>query len=364
MDDTTASELMSISTFGGRVGLAPSALRFYDDCRVLLPAHVDGATGYRYYTAAQEARAVLLRGLREAGLALPDVVAVLDGPAEQARGVLERHRVAVREGGRAADAAIRAVLGGLPGGPARTEFTLGGAELASAVRQVAPAAGRDPAHPVLGCVLMEFDEDEIRFVATDQYRLSLRTLRPASLTGPEGSVLIDADTLVALGAWAARAAEVTLTAGPERAPLAVRHPGGSREVPAARGVFPAYRDMLAALAAPAHRVVVDRAALITALHDCGDTAAVTLELGRDRLLVGRADGTGATASPAAVRGESEPVRIGFDPAVLASALEVSVGPDVLLETSEATRPVLVRSADQGSFTTLVMPVPLPSPQSL
>ncbi|MEU9027314.1 MerR family transcriptional regulator [Streptomyces sp. NPDC048383] len=350
MDGTP--ELMSISAFARRVGLAPSALRFYDDCGVLHPAQVDGVTGYRSYSAAQQDRAVLLRSLRAAGLALPDVVTVLDGPPDGARAVLERHRTAVRENGRAADAAIRAVLDGLPGGSGRTEFTLGGAELASAARQVAPAAGRDPAYPVLGCVLVEFEEDEVRFVATDRYRLSVRTLRPAAVSGPPGQVLIGAQALVALGAWAARAAEVVLSVGSAGRPLLVRHPGGEREVAVEAGAYPAYREVLAALAAPAHRVVVDRAALLGALESGPDAVAVPVELGRDRLLVGR-------AALAAVREESEAVRLAFDPAVLAAALEAGVGPDVLLEVSGPTLPVLVRSADQGSFTTLVMPVALP-----
>ncbi|MET9319235.1 MerR family transcriptional regulator [Streptomyces sp. NPDC003038] len=350
MDGTP--ELMSISAFARRVGMAPSALRFYDDCRVLLPAHVDGATGYRYYTPGQEPRATLLRGLREAGLGLADVVAVLDGRAQRAREVLEGHRAAARERGRASDAALGAVLSTLPGGPAVTEVTLGGAELASAVRQVAPAAGQDPAHPALGCVLVEFEEDEARFAATDRYRFALRTLRPAAVSGPAGRLLIDADALVGLGAWAARAAEVTLVAGPAGTPLTVRHPGGSRTVAVTTGEYPAYRDMLAALAAPGQRVIVDRAALLAALDACGDTAAVAVELGPDRLLVG-------DAALSAVRAQAEPVRIGFDPAVLAPALEASVGPDVLLEISAVTQPALVRSADQGSFTTLVMPVALP-----
>ncbi|MFE2528394.1 MerR family transcriptional regulator [Streptomyces sp. NPDC059382] len=358
MDDST-SDLMGIGAFGRRVGLAPSALRFYDDCRVLLPAHVDPVTGYRSYSPDQQPRATLLRGLREAGLALADVVAVLDGTPEEARAVLERHHVAVREARRATDAALGAALEGLPPGPGGSEFTLGGAELASAARQVAPAAGRDPAHPVLGRVLVEFDRDEVRFVATDRYRLSLRTLRPRAAAGPPGRLLIDADTLVALGTWAARATEVTLVAGPGGAPLTVRHPGGTREVPVAGGAFPAYRDVLAGLPVPAHRVVVDRVRLIAALDACGDSSAVALELGRDRLLVALPDGTPAPIEPAAVREESEPVRIGFDPAVLGAALEAGVGPDALLEFSEVTGPVLVRSADQGSFTTLVMPVALP-----
>ncbi|WP_283844524.1 MerR family transcriptional regulator [Streptomyces sp. RerS4] len=353
MDGTP--ELMSISAFGRLVGLAPSALRFYDDCRVLPPARVDGVTGYRYYSAGQGPRATLLRDLREAGLALPDVVTVLDGPAAEAREVLERHRGAVRASGRAAEAAIRAVLDGLPGGPDRTEFTLGGAELASAARQVAPAAGADPEHPVLGCVLVEFEEDEVRFVATDRYRLSLRTLRPAGLTGPPGRVLVEAGDLVGLGAWAARSAEVTLTVGPAGAPLTVRARGERREVAAFEGTYPAYREMLdalAALPAPAHRVVVDRAALLAALGACGDVPAVALEPARDLLRV-------ADTELPALCGEAGPLCVGFDPAVLAAAVESGVGPDVLLEIPTTPRPALIRSADQGSFTTLVMPVALP-----
>ncbi|MFH9868201.1 hypothetical protein ACH4NT_19260 [Streptomyces lydicus] len=54
--------------------------------------------------------------------------------------------------------------------------------------------------------------------------------------------------------------------------------------------------------------------------------------------------------------EGSGLRIAFDPAVLLPALEAGVGPDVLLEIASVELPVVVRSADQGSFTTLVMPV--------
>ena len=50
-------------------------------------------------------------------------------------------------------------------------------------------------------------------------------------------------------------------------------------------------------------------------------------------------------------------RLGFTAGLLAAALEASVGPDVLLEITAQDRPVVVRSADQGTFTTLVMPGP-------
>ena len=84
------------------------------------------------------------------------------------------------------------------------------------------------------------------------------------------------------------------------------------------------------------------------LNGNGGPAIVDVE--RDRVVV---DGAGLDAicsGPA--------VRIGFTPALLAAALADGVGPDVLLEIGPSSRPVVVRSADQGTFTTLVMPVRL------
>ncbi|WP_299539183.1 MerR family transcriptional regulator [uncultured Streptomyces sp.] len=355
----STDELLAIGVFARRVGLTPSALRFYDDCRVLRPAHVDPATGYRSYSTAQEPGARLLRDLREADLPLADVCAVLDGPAAGAREVLERHRASLRGRTRTADATIAAVLRSLAGGsggPARSLVRVAGAELASAARQVAPAAGDDPHHPELDCVLVAYDEEEIRLVATDRYRFSMRVLGHAGpAEGAPGEFLIGADDLVGLGAWAARSAEVALVNGPDG--VHARSAGETRPVPVRQGRFPDYRAMLAALAVPAHRLIVDRAALLAAVRERDDAPGVALRLGTDELVVALPDGARATALPA-VRQDTPPLTIGFDPSVLAPALETGVGPDVLLEIAAADLPVVVRSADQGSFTTLVMPIAL------
>ncbi|MGW0809810.1 DNA polymerase III subunit beta family protein [Nonomuraea sp. NPDC002799] len=351
MDGTT--DLLSISAFARRVGLAPSALRFYDDCHVLRPAHVDGLTGYRYYRPDQESRARLVRDLRKADLPLADVTAVLDGAAEDARVVLERHRSRMRNRIQAADAVITAVLRSFSEAGSPAWVRVGGVELASAARQVVPAVGHDEQHPELGCVLVEFDDAEVRLVATDRYRLSMRILRPAAMEGPSCRFLVDAAALIDLGAWAARSAEVTIEIGPDGG--RARTTSGSRTIPVADGRFPAYRDMFSALAPPERRVIVDRPALLAAVYDCGDVPGIVLRLGEDEVVVSLPDRSCATALPAIGR-EDEPLRIGFDPAVLAPALEAGVGPDVLLEISTVTQPVVVRSADQGSFTTLVMPI--------
>lgn len=353
MDGTT--ELLSISAFARRVGLAPSALRFYDDCRVLRPARVDGATGYRFYSPAQEARATLLRSLREAGLPLAEVTVVLDGPEREGREVLERHLERMRDQTQTAKAAIAVVLRSLSPADSMTEARVGGVEMASAVRQVVPAAASDVEFPALGCILIEIDDGEVRLVATDRYRLSMRVLRPAALAGGACRLLVPAADLMEFGQWAARAHEVTIQVGPDGA--RARSTAESRVLVTTDDLFPAYREILSALAPPGYRVIVDRLALRDAVNSHADAARIALSFADDELIVSLADHSNSATLPAVCH-EDLPQRIGFDPAVLAPALEASVGPDVLLEISAVDRPVVVRSADQGSFTTLIMPLAL------
>ncbi|MFI9353046.1 DNA polymerase III subunit beta family protein [Streptomyces lydicus] len=407
MDDS--EDLLSIGTFARRVGLTPSALRFYDDCGVLRPARVDGVTGYRRYGAGQAARAVRLRQLREAGLPLVDVAVVLDGPEEAAHGVLRAHLERMRRNEAEARALVERLLSEAPegAGPRRgwVRARIGGAELASAVRQVAPAAATGNArerHPVLGHVLLELSADEVRLVATDRYRLAVRVLRSTEFAGGPRRVLVDAEAARSLAEWAVRQRTVELECGGDESEVRLRSGTDAREVPAGcaadRGggaeaaAFPDYRLMLEGLEAGRHRLIVDREALRDAV--AGRAGLVSLSVagggtgggegaegGRKACLVSRETAPGEAAAvsretapgvPAEQTltvsdGGLEPVRlrliaegcglsIAFDPAVLLPALEAGVGPDVLLEITSGERPVVVRSADQGSFTTLVMPV--------
>ncbi|WP_199435545.1 DNA polymerase III subunit beta family protein [Qaidamihabitans albus] len=336
----------SISAFARRVGLTPSALRFYDDCSILKPARVDEQTGYRFYSPDQERRAVLLRDLRAAGVPLAEVGVVLDGPPAEARAVLRAHARTLRAEAEAAHAALAEVLRSLPD-DRHTEVRLGGPELASAVRQVVPAAADGGEIPELGCVLIEVTGAVLRLVATDRYRLAVRELRPHGVEGTRRTLLVRAPFLVEVSGWAPRLAAVTLLADEDGARLL----GGGSEcaVPLLGGEFPAYREVLAGLSTPTHRVLTDRTALLRSLATV-DSDRVVLSTGDDRL---RVDGTDLAALCS-----GPPLRIAFDPAVLGPALEASVGPDVLLEIAGEALPTVVRSADQGSFTTLVMPVSL------
>ncbi|QNE19624.1 MerR family transcriptional regulator [Kribbella qitaiheensis] len=360
-------DLLTISTFARRVGLTPSALRFYDDCGLLRPAEVDEQNGYRYYSPEQEPRASLLRDLREIDLPLADVRVVLDeGPARGAA-VVQAHLRTVEGKADTARRAATRILATLPAVPYECAVTLGGAELASAIRQVAAAAAPTDEIPALACVLVELGEDEVTLVASDRYRLSVRKLQPVGFRGSPRSLLVNAAELVELGRWVAGAETAAIETGPGGSTVVRIDTGGeatgsvadgsSRAVKVIEDDFPEYQVILDGLAAPVCRVVVDRLRLLDLLTD----GIVALDIQPGQLTVSEvdssADGPGTTSAPIEAVGVGQ-VRIGFTAAVLAAALSVSVGPDVLLEISAPETPVIVRSADQGTFTTLVMPARL------
>lgn len=188
-------DLLSIGAFARAAGLPVTALRYYDAAGVLRPAHVDPATGYRRYTAAQVHPARLVAQLRAAGLPVPELVAVLATPGD-ADAVLARHRARLEADLAAArthlDAAAR-----LLAAPARC--VVDPADLAAALAAVRHAVGAHPAWPGLAGVLVHLDGATLRLVGCDGARLAVATVPVRDVTGPQARAvaplaLLDAAT--------------------------------------------------------------------------------------------------------------------------------------------------------------------------
>ncbi|MEI8408101.1 MerR family transcriptional regulator [Kribbella sp. CCNWLY201] len=90
-------KLVTIGTFSMLSGLSIPTLRHYDDIGLLRPAEVDSRTGYRRYSSVQVDTARRIRLLREAELSTDDIGRILDGDASDARAVLARQRLMLRE---------------------------------------------------------------------------------------------------------------------------------------------------------------------------------------------------------------------------------------------------------------------------
>jgi DNA-binding transcriptional MerR regulator len=74
---TSSSRLLSIGEFAAATQLSQKALRIYDEQRLLPPARIDTASGYRYYSSDQVALGRLVRTLREMNLPLTDIANVV-----------------------------------------------------------------------------------------------------------------------------------------------------------------------------------------------------------------------------------------------------------------------------------------------
>src|SRR4051812_5608836 len=68
---------LSIGAFSRMTFVSVKALRHYDEIGLLAPAWVDPDSGYRHYSAAQVPVAQVIRRLRELGMPLDQIAAVV-----------------------------------------------------------------------------------------------------------------------------------------------------------------------------------------------------------------------------------------------------------------------------------------------
>jgi DNA-binding transcriptional MerR regulator len=76
--NSTVDRLLGIGAFAARTRLSAKALRLYDHLGLLVPAHVDAVSGYRYYRADQAERARLVALLRQLDMPLAEIRAVVE----------------------------------------------------------------------------------------------------------------------------------------------------------------------------------------------------------------------------------------------------------------------------------------------
>lgn len=73
-------ELLSIGDFSSRCGLSAKMLRSYAAAGLLIPAVIDGSSGYRYYSTGQLHQARVIALLRRAGIAVDEITEFFANP--------------------------------------------------------------------------------------------------------------------------------------------------------------------------------------------------------------------------------------------------------------------------------------------
>jgi DNA polymerase-3 subunit beta len=229
------------------------------------------------------------------------------------------------------------------------------------ILRVARSASRDETRPVLTGILMSASGQELRMVATDSYRLSVKeTALDAPLQGSlEANVPARALQELARIAQAAPAESLAVSVGQNQVVFELGEIVLSSRL--IDGQFPNYRQLLPEsvehelrLASAELTDVVRRISLLAQKN-----APLRLSFSEGTLTVSAQTpdvGEASEAVPVPFHGDA--FEIGFNPDFLRDGLESIESDELVLKLISPLRPGLIESPDSGDFVYLIMPIRL------
>jgi DNA polymerase-3 subunit beta len=236
-------------------------------------------------------------------------------------------------------------------------LTIPAAEFLGALRQVVPAASSDDARPILTGVLVSAEDDGLRLVATDSYRLAVRDLPGQALLSEGQSVLVPSRALNDLTKILGDADELTLRLGERDASFEA---GNVRLTTVLiEGDFPPYKGLIPK--GHPNRLIVGREALLEGVRRvkllAREATPVRLSMSAEGLeLVAVTQDVGQAHESLDAKFEGSELVAAFNPDYLLQGVEVMSGDEVVIETVDALKPATVRSPDHTEFLYLLMPV--------
>jgi DNA polymerase-3 subunit beta len=254
-----------------------------------------------------------------------------------------------------------------------TAGTVNSAAFATAVAQVAVAAGRDDTLPMLTGVRLEIDGEKLTFAATDKYRLAVRELAwsPSSAAEASAQVVIPARTLADAARSLAQSDELTIalsaSAGAGDGIIGFSGAAGGRASRATTRLldpqFPPYRTLLPTEWSATAEVVVapfvEAVKRVALLADRSTPVRLEFAEGGVNLTAG-GDDEGRAEEQLEVVYEGEPITIAFNATFLLDGLGALDTSSARLLFPSANKPTVLRPAESDEeYYYLIMPMRLP-----
>jgi DNA polymerase-3 subunit beta len=237
-----------------------------------------------------------------------------------------------------------------------------------AVAQVSIAASRDETLPILTGIRVEVEGDRLTLLATDRYRLAMRTLpwRPAS-PGESTVALVRARTMSEVAKALGPAGDVTvaLTTGGSTEMIGFEAGGRRTTSLLVDGDYPKVRALFPD-SSPTH-AIVDAQSLIEAVRRVALVAErntpVRLTFTESTLTLEAGQGEDAQASEAVeCTLVGEEISIAFNPQFLLDGLGALTQPLAKMSFTQARKPAVISGqaepdgSDDDSYRYLIMPV--------
>jgi DNA polymerase-3 subunit beta len=228
------------------------------------------------------------------------------------------------------------------------------------VSQVARAASRDEARPVLTGVLVEISREGCVLVATDSYRLAVREL--VATADGEAKAIVPERALTEAGRAASADDKGTVEVLVDESQISFRAGGLTLTSRLIEGEFPNFRQLLPET--HESRLTVSRQQLLDAVRRVGllarDTTPVRLEFNALGVkLSSSSPDLGQAVETVEARYEGEDLTVAFNPQYLIDGLNAAVGESVRLDVRDGLKPGVVHG-EGDEFSYLVMPVRLPA----
>ena len=229
------------------------------------------------------------------------------------------------------------------------------------INKVARSASRDETRPILTGILVSASESELRMVATDSYRLSVKETRLEAPLEGGFEANVPARALQELARIAQQAGADELTVGVRDNQIVFEVAGTVLSSRLIDGQFPNYRQLLPdayehelTLAGGELTDVVRRISLMAQKN-----APLRLAFAEGELTVSaQTPDVGEAREALPVPFAGEPFEIGFNPEFLRDGLESVESGDLVLKLISPLRPGLIEAADGSGFLYLIMPIRL------
>jgi DNA polymerase III subunit beta len=230
------------------------------------------------------------------------------------------------------------------------------------INRVARSASRDETRPHLTGVLVSASGKELRMVATDSYRLSVKETSLDQPLDGELEANVPARTLQELGRVAggdSPEGEIEIAALENQVIFTVGDTILSSRL--VEGRFPNYRQLLPE--SFEHELRLSTAELLEVVRRISllaqKNAPLRMAFSDGALEVSaQTPDVGEASESLPVPFKGEPLEIGFNPEFLRDGLESAESDELLLKLISPLRPGLIQSGDDGGFTYLVMPIRL------
>jgi DNA polymerase-3 subunit beta len=249
----------------------------------------------------------------------------------------------------------------LPSPSPDTRITLPMEAFVETISRVARSASRDETRPVLTGILMSASGQELRMVATDSYRLSVKetALEAALPDGLEANIPARALQELVRIAQQAPGDSVSVSVGQNQVIFEIGDVVLSSRL--IDGQFPNYRQLLPESVEHELRLssaeVTDVVRRISLLAQKNAPLRLSFSEGTLTISAQTPDvGEASEAIPVPFHGE--PFEIGFNPEFLRDGLESIDSNELVLKLISPLRPGLIESPDTGDFVYLIMPIRL------